>query len=144
MFELCLYCKTDTSGNHQPGCPNNPVKTFTAECIPVQTIFNSYAETRKDMSATGAVESSFLIGFDPGSGPDMVGISSEEYRRLRECEQDVKRLRDMLKSCDPFVVNPESECQECGQGIGEIACVFCGNSIDDGHSGDCEYVKAGG
>lgn len=26
MLVMCPYCKQDTAGNHQSGCPNNPVK----------------------------------------------------------------------------------------------------------------------
>lgn len=119
MFEMCPYCKLDTAGNHWAGCPNNPVKVVN----PSDYVF---------------------MGMDLSSEPDdtaiRVIITQQEYNRLRECETEIKRLRDMLKSCDPFVVNPESECQECGQGIGEIACVFCGNSIETGHAEDCRYV----
>jgi len=68
-----------------------------------------------------------------------------ELAQLEQCNKELQekneRLRDMLHSCDPFVVNPESECQECGQGVGEIACIFCGNSIEAGHAEDCKYAK---
>jgi len=26
MLEMCPYCKVDSGGNHEPGCPNNPMK----------------------------------------------------------------------------------------------------------------------
>jgi hypothetical protein len=132
---MCPYCELDTAGNHKLGCPNNPVKMVTLEDITYKQIMGEI------IPKNPVTRQVYMVGTDIGIGSDFVGVSSEEYKRPREYEKENIMLREMLNICDPFVVNPESECQECGQGVGEICCVFCGNSIEVGHAEDCKYVR---
>jgi len=80
MFEMCPYCSTDTAGNHQEGCPNNPVKTIGWESNQAFCDLKPYTE-----------------GEMPTETLNYVVVAIEEYKRLKEFEKETERPKAQNK-----------------------------------------------
>jgi chromosome segregation ATPase len=62
-------------------------------------------------------------------------------RTCKEKHEKIKQLKEALTKCDPWGINAEKDCPKCNQSIGELYCLFCENTLDEGHLENCLYIK---
>lgn len=72
-----------------------------------------------------------LLAVDYESASNEISILKKENEMLKEA----------LNKCDPFYMSVEKDCPRCNQSYGELYCIFCDCTADDGHAEDCEYIK---
>lgn len=64
-------------------------------------------------------DAQYVAGFDLSKGPDYIGISSDEYKRLKECEQELEKLQKEVEKTPKFQKNKHSVfikfCNDCNR-----------------------------
>lgn len=54
---------------------------------------------------------------------------------------EIERLKEALKKCNPWLMDAEQDCPKCNYAHGESYCSQCGNIAEEDHKEDCLYVK---